>query len=119
MYSSYNNGFVTRDMIPGVWRLTAEQERNWLQMMASEMPGQTADTLLRIVTIELPDIPMAHDYQKRYEEASTNRGDLVPPIITSREQWAGRKADVEKIVKCLLKGTPPMVVISAVAVPRG
>ena len=110
--------FVTKDMVPDVWRFSAEQEREWLEHVAEEMPGESAATLQRIVAIELPDIPVAWAYQEAYKAASATRDDLVMPMITSREQWRDRRDEMTSIIRCLIEGSPPVVAICAVAVRR-
>ena len=65
-------GLVTKDMIPDVWYLTEEQERTWLQHAATGLPGQTAESLQRIVAIELPDFPMAYDIKGNTKQPLTS-----------------------------------------------
>ena len=102
------SSFVTKDMIPAVWYLTEEQEAEWLEHMAGRLPGGSAATLQRVVVIELPDFPIAYAYQEAYAAASAVREDLVMPIITSLEQWRGRREEMANIVRCLLGGIPPV-----------
>ena len=110
--------FVTKDMVPDVWRFSAEQEREWLEHVAEDMPGESAATLQRIVAIELPDIPLRRAYHGAYKAASATRDDLVMPMITSREQWRDRRDEMTSIIRCLIEGSPPVVAICAVAVRR-
>ena len=110
--------FVTKDMVPDVWRFSAEQEREWLEHVAEEMPGESAATLQRIVAIELPDIPLSWAYQEACTAASATRDDLVMPMITLREQWRHRRDEMRSIIRCLIEGSPPVVAICAVAVRR-
>ena len=116
MASTYK--FVTKDMIPKEWRFTEEQEKDWLRHVATEMPGETAETLQRMVAIELPDTHMAWAYQQAYMTASEQREDLVTPVITSREQWENRSEELTKVVKCLTEGTPPVVTLCAMVVRK-
>ena len=117
MDSSYSS-LVTMDMIPDVWHFNEEQERDWLEHVAKDMPGETATTLQRMLAIELPDIKGAWTYLKRFEMASKTRKNLVPLVITARDQWKKRQDEMAKIVKCLVEGTPPVVAICAMAVPK-
>ena len=57
--------------------------------VAGHMTGESPSTLERLVVIELPDIPLVYAYQAAHMQASAHRADLVTPIITSQEQWAG------------------------------
>ena len=114
MDSSYSS-LVTMDMIPDVWHFNEEQERDWLEHVAKDMQGETATTLQRMLAIELPDIKGAWTYLERFRMASETRKNLVPPVITARDQWEGRQDELAKIVKCLVEGTPPVVAICAIA----
>ena len=109
--------FVTKDMIPGEWRLTPEQEREWLVDAAVSL-NETADNLERIVAVELPDTFMAWAYQEAYVEAVKERSDLVAPVISSEEQWRDRADDLAKVVRCLWAREPPVVVFCAFAVKK-
>ena len=110
--------FVTKDMVPDVWHFSAEQDREWLEHVAEEMPGESAATLQRIVAIELPDIPLSWAYQEACTAASATRDDLLIPMITSRKQGQDRCDEMRSIIRCLIEGSPPVVAICAVAVRR-
>ena len=110
--------FATKDMIPGEWHLTPEQERQWLAHAAAGLTNETADTLQRMVAIELPDTFTAWAYQEAYVEAAKERDDLVAPVITSQEQWRDRVDELANVVRCLWEGEPPAVVFCALAVPK-
>ena len=107
--------FVTWDMIPAPWMLSPEQEKEWLREVAVYSPGETAETLERHVCIELPDLPLAWAYQEAYITAAASRNDLVPPMISARDQWASRTAQMREVIWCLVHGRPPLVAICAIA----
>lgn len=108
--------FVTKDMIPEVWRFAEEQENEWLVRVAGHMPGETPRSLQRIFAVELPGFPISYAYQEAYRAASVDRDDLVMPLITSREQWSDRPAAAAGVIRCLLEGIPPTVAFCAIAV---
>ena len=100
--------FVTWDMIPPVWIYTREQERAWLEDIASYYPGKSPQSLERYVAIELPDCPPAWEYQSAFRMASRERDDLVPVIITDRGHWEDRKEQMIDVLGRLLAHVPPI-----------
>ena len=107
-------GFVTWDMLPPEWIFTPEQEATWIERVIHLMPGEPPQTVQRHVCFELPDCPMAFMYQRAYLAAAETRDDLVPPMITGREQWESRPDRLAEVVWCLLTGRPPLVSICAI-----
>ena len=100
--------FVTWDMIPPVWIYTRAQERAWLEEIASYYPGKSPRSLERHVAIELPDCPLAWEYQEAFRAASQECGDLVPVLITDRSQWEGRNEQMVEVLGRLLARVPPI-----------
>ena len=105
---------VTWDMIPPEWILTPEQEAIWIGHVIHRLPGETPQTVQRLVCFELPDCPLSYMYQRKYMAAAATREDLVPPMITSQEQWRDRPGKLVEIIACLLTGRPPAVSICAI-----
>ena len=106
--------FVTASMVHAALNITSEQEKEWLIHAAGGLAGAKADTLQRIVAVELPDTHTAWAYQRAYVEAAKERDDLVAPIITSQEQWRDRVDELTRVVRCLWEGVPPAVVFCAI-----
>ena len=104
--------FVTWSMVPSVWFYTQEQERTWLENVAPHYPGQSPQSLVRHVAIELPDCPPAWEYQDALRLASLGCDDLVPVIITSRTLWEDRKEQMVDVLGKLLARTPPISTFS-------
>ena len=107
--------FVTTSMVPAALNLTSEQENEWLIHAAGGLAGAKADTLQRIVAVELPDTHTAWAYLRAYQLAAKERDDLVVPIISSREQWDHRRDELARVVGCLKQRVPPVVVFCAIA----
>ena len=109
---------VTKDLIPQVWYLSEEQEREWLAHAGGALPGYSPGELRRVFVIELPDCPMAYAYQQAYVTASARRDDLVMPVITPREQWHGRGDVLVEVLRCLIEGSPPLAAVAVIALAR-
>ena len=108
---------VTWDMVPSVWLFSPEQERTWLREMAKLSP-EPAEELERRVCVELPDCPPAWRYHDEYLAALAHRDDLVPVLVSSREQWNDRREALCEVVWSLMHRRPPTMAFCAVAVPR-
>ena len=109
--------FVTKDMIPREWGLSPQQEKVFLQESAA-IHKEPPDGLERMVAVELPDTFTAWAYQEAYVEAAKVRADLVPPVITSEDQWRDRPDELAKVVTCLWDREPPAVAFVAFAVKK-
>ena len=112
------SAFVMWDMIPAEWLRSPEREREWLASVAHLAPGDPGVPLIRLVCVELPDCALSWAYQDAYLAAAALRSDLVPPMISSREQWDDRKEQMVDVIWRLLNSCPPMVAVCAVAARR-
>ena len=109
--------FVTSSMIPVSHDMTPQQEEAFLRA-SSEAHGVPPESLQRMVAVELPDTYAAWEYQAAYAEAAKARDDLVPPAITSREQWDGRLEELARVVACLWAREAPSVSFISFAVRK-
>ena len=108
--------FATEAMIPPEWAMTAEQQNDWIAHLAPH--GADPASLERFVTVELPDVTISWEYEKALSRAARQRNGLLPPVITSWEQWQGRERQAQEIIERLNTGFPPDVVFVALAVPK-
>ena len=109
--------FVTSSMVPMCHDLTPQQEEAFLRA-SSEAHGVPPGSLQRMIAVELPDTHAAWEYQAAYVEAAKIRNDLVPPAITSREQWDDRPEELARVVACLWTREAPSVAFISFAVKR-
>ena len=109
--------FVTKGMIPADHDLTPQQEQAFLRA-SSAVHGLPPDGLERMIAVELPDTFTAWDYQAAYVEAAKLRDDLVPPAITSQEQWLDRPDQLARVVARLWAREPPAVAFITFAVKK-
>ena len=107
--------FVTKPMIPASHDLTPQQEEAFL-LASSQAHGVAPGALVRMIAVELPDTHTAWEYQAAYTEAAKSRDDLVPPAITSKEQWDGRPNELARVVACLWAREAPTVSFISFAV---
>ena len=107
--------FVTKPMIPASHDLTPQQEEAFL-LASSQAHGVAPGALVRMIAVELPDTHTAWEYHAAYTEASKSRDDLVPPAITSKEQWDGRPNELARVVACLWAREAPAVSFISFAV---
>ena len=106
---------ATRDMIPDVWLLTPQQERQWASQAAA-LTQAPPERVRRLVVIELPDCPLSWRYHEMFAAASASRDDLITPMISPWDQWESRQ-DLATLALCLLlSGRPPVAVFAAIAV---
>ena len=109
--------FVTKSMIPASHDLTPQQEETFL-LASSEAHGVAPGALVRMIAVELPDTHTAWEYQAAYTDAAKSRDDLVPPAITSREQWDSRPDELARVVACLWAREAPAVSFISFAVRK-
>ena len=96
--------------------MTSDQQKQWAAHLAPS--GVDPATLERLVTVELPDVAISWEYEKAYSIAARQRTGLLPPVITSWEQWRGRERLAHDIIERLMVGLPPDLVFVALAVPK-
>ena len=108
--------FATEDMIPHEWAMTAKQQSEWVALFAP--PGADPASFDRLVTVELPDVPLSWEYQRALSHAARRIDDILPPVITSWEQWQGREKQAQEIIERLNADIPPDVIFVALAVPK-
>ena len=108
--------FATEDMIPREWVMTPNQQSDWIAHFAPH--GVDPASLERMVTVELPEVAISWEYERAFSRAAQQRAGLLPPVITSQEQWLGREELAYEIIRRLMSGLAPDVVFVALAVPR-
>ena len=96
--------------------MTAEQRAGWVARFAP--PGADPTSFGMLVTVELPDVPLAWEYQRALTLAARQVNGILPPVITSWEQWQGREKQAQEIIERLNAGLPPNVIFVALAVPK-